>query len=370
MSREQKRGIIVICVALILFIYGRAYLREDESKANIEALHEEYEERVEQDSIKIAPFDPNTVELAQLLEFGLSKYEALSIIRYRAAGKVFNIKEEVIGCYGISDSLYFALEPYIVIGEEFKYKPKEYNNDYQQQKYESRSSYKSTKREPSVAISKFLVDTVGIEYLQAIGALTLRQAEVFVKWRDMSGIHSMEELRECYVVSEECAAKLERYIIFTPRIAEKEQPKELVDLNRADIAELISVSGIGEKSALAILDFRDALGGFYSKEQLSQIKIITESNYEKIIQQILVDSCDISKIDINFASAKKLSTHPYIESKQLRRLLKHRQLKGGWRTLEEMIEDNIFTKEEAQRVRPYLLFSELSEFRATTNIQE
>ncbi|MFI3247738.1 MAG: helix-hairpin-helix domain-containing protein [Rikenellaceae bacterium] len=350
----HHRGIIVICVILLLFILGRAFLREVEDKTKRENNYETYGEA---DSLQISPFDPNTVELAELLSFGLTKYEALSIIQYRSSGRIFNIKEEVIGCYAISDSLYFILEPYIVIGEEFRYKPRVYSDNYQK----SSNSY-SSKKEPALAISKFHVDTVGVEYLRAIGALTIRQAEVFVKWRDMSGIHSMEELRECYVVSDECAQRLEPYIIFSPREVKRDEPKGLIDLNRADIAELISIYGVGEKSALAILDYRDQLGGFYSMEQLSEIKVITESNYEKIIQQILVDSCDISKIDVNFASAKKLSGHPYIEPKRLRKLLKQRQLKGGWRTLEEMIEDNIFTEEEAQRVRPYLQFNELGEF--------
>ncbi|MFI3289515.1 MAG: helix-hairpin-helix domain-containing protein [Rikenellaceae bacterium] len=356
-SPEYQRGVVVICVAIILYIFGRACVRE----AELVSIPQELQDKIQQDSIY--SFDPNTVELAELLGFGLSKSEALSIIRYRSAGKVFNIKEEVIGCYGISDSLYFALEPYIVIGEEFRYKNREYSQDFYSKK-ESPSSYKSITKKNTIAPSKFLVDTVSVKYLEAIGALTARQSEVFVKWRDMSGIHSMEELRECYVVSEESAQMLEPYIIFTKRKTAEERRAEKVpvDLNRADIAELISVSGIGEKSALAILDFRDALGGFYSVEQLSQIKIITESNYEKIIQQIMIDSCDISKIDVNFASAKELSGHPYIGSKQLRKLLKQRQLKGGWRTLEEMIEDKIFTTEEAQQVRPYLLFSELGEF--------
>jgi hypothetical protein len=69
-----------------------------------------------------------------------------------------------------------------------------------------------------------------------------------------------------------------------------------------------------------------------------------------------VDSCDIVKIDINFAPAKLLGRHPYISDKNLRKLLKLRQLKGGWNNTRELIDDKIVTSEEAARLAPYLLF--------------
>ena len=40
----------------------------------------------------------------------------------------------------------------------------------------------------------------------------------------------------------------------------------------------------------------------------------------------------------------------------LRKLLKARQLKGGWSTAEELIEQHIMTREEAARLAPYLVF--------------
>ncbi len=336
---------VLLTLGFLVIKYGRQVKDEDVAEQTNVVMGER------SGVCELREFDPNTVELRELLSFGLSRFEALSILRYRASGKVFNIKEEVIGCYGISDSLYFALEPYIVIGEEFQYKKRSYETLY--------SAPKATAKPKPLSPSPFLVDTVSEKYLVAIGALTPRQAEVFVRWRDMSGIHTFEELAACYVVSQERAEWLKPHVIFTPRevkVAAKSQVKTLVDLNKADTTELKSVYGIGSKTANAIVEYRERLGGFYSKEQLSEIKIITESNFEKIITQISVDSCDISKININFATAKQLSRHPYFTNLKIRKLLKIKQLKGGWSTLEEITEDNIFTEEEAQRVRPYLHF--------------
>ncbi len=351
LHKNEAKGAAALILIILLFVGAEYFYRYIKRQELVEKVAEHKPTGV--DSIVLFPFDPNIAKLPELMSLGLTKQEAVSIIRYREYGKVFRIKEDLFTCYGISDSLYYALEPYIEIGEEYRIKRKE--------EYESSSNnsnyYRQRQARELLPISKFRVDTVGAEYLVAVGALTRRQAAVFVKWRDMSGIYDIEELKACYVVSDSLAYALEPYAIFSLAPGSGVD-NALVDINKADSAELRSVYGIGEKSVVAIMNYREKLGGFYSVEQLSELGVVTESNYLKIIKQISCDSCDISKIDVNFASAKTMKGHPYIAPLRLRRLLKVRELKGGWSTVEEMIEDDIFTVEEATRLRPYLLFEE------------
>jgi competence ComEA-like helix-hairpin-helix protein len=131
----------------------------------------------------------------------------------------------------------------------------------------------------------------------------------------------------------------------------------LTDLNTADSAALVAVSGIGALTAQRIIEYRARLGGFADAAQLAEIRGMTEQNYERIIQQIFVDPAEIQKIDINFAPAKSLATHPYIRAEALRKLLKQRQLKGGWRTAGELETEHIFSREELEKLGPYLLFN-------------
>ena len=154
------------------------------------------------------------------------------------------------------------------------------------------------------------------------------------------------------IIGDSAGRRLAAYAIFPERRRPLRDP---VELNTADSATLRSVSGIGEKTVGAILDYRRRLGGFCRAEQLAEVKGVTESNYERIVKQISVDSCRISKI-INFATPKAMAAHPYIPPRMLRKIVKQRQLKGGWSTLEELIEDDILTREEAARLRPYLRF--------------
>ena len=292
------------------------------------------------DSVVLRHFDPNTATLDELLALGLSKHEAVSLLKYRAAGKVFRIPEDLALCYGIGDSLYRQLAPWVRIGRKYAIAPEEYRTG-------------RILPEP-LAPQPFRIDTVSVRYLRAIGALSKRQAGAFIRWRDLSGIYDMEELRDCYVVSDSVASALEPYVIFPER---NPRPiEEPVELNTADSAALRSVSGIGPKTVVSILVYRERLGGFLRAEQLAEVPGVTERNYEKILKQIYCDSCKIRKIDINFASPKVLGRHPYIAPQALRKLLKARQLKGGWNTAGELVEQNILTREEAARLAPYLQF--------------
>lgn len=302
--------------------------------------------------LHLVTFDPNEVTYEELREMGLRKWTAHAIVKYRAAGKIFRIPEDVATCYGITDSLYRRLKPYITIGEAYRYTPIPRRH--------SAFRRDSLSRRPLLTLSPFRIDTVGVAYLRAVGALTKRQAEVFVRWRDLRGIYDLEELKECYTVSDSVADVLAPYIIFPERERKSLAAEELpVDLNRADTATLRRIYGIGAKTAANIVRYRQNLGGFYRKEQLSEVPGINEANYEKILTQIFVDSCDISKIDINFAPSSEIARHPYVSPRSLRKILKHRQLKGGWSTAEEFYKDDILKEEERERLRPYLLFGPL-----------
>ena len=84
--------------------------------------------------------------------------------------------------------------------------------------------------------------------------------------------------------------------------------------------------------------------------------VVTERNWERMKEQIWADSCAIRKIDINFVAPNAVARHPYITPRTLRKILRNRQLKGGWSTIEDMVEDNTLTNEEAGRLAPYLHF--------------
>ena len=297
---------------------------------------------------QLKSFDPNIADYRTMIDAGLPRNVAVSLIKWREAGKVYRIKEDVALCYGITDSLYFALEPYITIGEEYRIKPRN-----------EQANERATTPTRTIEYKPFKIDTASAEYLHTLG-FSVRQAELVVRYRDMiGGYRNMAEFEECYAVDSTMATLLCPYIIFEERDTSRTSYTTLelpVDINSADSATLVRLRGIGSKSAIHIIRYRELLGGYYSKSQISELEVVTEENFHKILPQIWCDSAKIKKIFINFARSNELEVHPYISNLMLKRIVNYRELKGGWSTIEEMIESNIFSDEEAARIAPYLDF--------------
>ena len=66
-------------------------------------------------SIILQPFDPNTADSTTLVHLGLRPWMARSVMRYREKGGRFRQKEDFRNVYGMTDSLYAALEQYVQI---------------------------------------------------------------------------------------------------------------------------------------------------------------------------------------------------------------------------------------------------------------
>lgn len=347
-AKQHIRGVLLLLPLVVAIIVVMMVARPKDRYSDPETRPSK--EQIERcDTVAFQEFDPNTADYRTLVAAGLPRDIAVGIIRWREAGKVYRVKEDIALCYNMTDSLYFLLEPYIIIGKEYQFQPKEFESEINE----------ATR--VTIEVRPFSLDTVGIGYLQGIG-FTRRQAELVIKYRDMiGGYRSIEEFEECYAVDSAMAARLRPYIIFPPRDTLKPYVKERVefpiDLNSADSVMLCKVAGIGAKSASHILFYRELLGGYHSVSQILELKVVTEENFQRILPQIYCDSAKIKKININFARPKELEVHPYISNRMLRQIINNRELKGGWSNLEEMIEDDIFSAEEAARIAPYLDFS-------------
>ena len=53
-----------------------------------------------------------------------------------------------------------------------------------------------------------------------------------------------------------------------------------------DRADLIALSGVGEKTAAAIIAHRDSIGGYTSVEQLKDVKGIGPAKYAELEKQV------------------------------------------------------------------------------------
>lgn len=72
-------------------------------------------------------------------------------------------------------------------------------------------------------------------------------------------------------------------------IATQGNSKGKINLNKADLSSLQTISGVGAKRAQDILDYRDSQGGFKTIDDLKNVSGIGEKTLEKLRQDVTID---------------------------------------------------------------------------------
>ena len=114
----------------------------------------------------------------------------------------------------------------------------------------------------------------------------------------------------------------------------------ILDLNVADSVALVELPQIGEVMASRIHRYRSRLGGFVSLGQLYEIKGMDTLRFETIKPYILLETKDITKINVNRDEFKTLLRHPYLDYEQVKAIVNHRERKGlikDWTQLKGII---------------------------------
>lgn len=174
MSTTQKRNIVVAALLILVISIAIMALREPATHyygSNTETS----ETSVIYDTNEIKLIEPNRASLQELRAIGLDNKVAVSIIRYRSAGKVFRIKEELALCYEMTDSIYNAIEKHIIIDKEFQYKKQTFKN-------EESTPYKTAKKNSvkfPIDINKADLET--LQHVKGIGEATASEIIAYRK---------------------------------------------------------------------------------------------------------------------------------------------------------------------------------------------
>lgn len=130
----------------------------------------------------------------------------------------------------------------------------------------------------------------------------------------------------------------------------------IFDINTADTVQLNALRGIGSKLSARIVKFRDALGGFYSADQYSEIYGLDSLALSELRRYGRVQSAP-RKIAINTATAQELNQHPYFRNRKLNEVIvRYREQHGPFASAEAMKEIRILDEGTLRRMVPYLAF--------------
>lgn len=131
-----------------------------------------------------------------------------------------------------------------------------------------------------------------------------------------------------------------------------------VDINAADSLAWIALPGIGPATARRILSFREKLGGFVSERQLMEVYGIDTQRIRNLLEdgRLRMEKGVYRRIPLASATRELLDAHPYISRNQAKVLIAYRQQHNGIRGEAEFRQIAAFSRQEANRILPYLDF--------------
>lgn len=206
---------------------------------------------------------------------------------------------------------------------------------------------------------KFDPNKVSKSELKNLG-FSKKQINTLINYRQKGGLFfKKEDLLKIYGVEKEQFKILDPYIIIEAKnkqedVITKNVINELLELNTASKEDLLRLKGIGDSFADRIIKYRDLLGGYYEKEQVLEVYGMDSSRYFGFSQNVIIDTNQINKMNLNEADFKLLIRHPYLNKYKTRAILKYRELEGGFTKIEQIHQNNLILKEDFFKLRPYL----------------
>lgn len=139
-------------------------------------------------AICMQQFDPNTADSSTLVHLGLKPWQASNMLKYRAKGGRYRKTEDLKRLYGMTDSMYLALLPYVVIDtlaiDRWR--------DSVRIAADSVPRYVSHKRDTILNLRT--ADTTELKMIKGIGSYRAKQ---IIRYREqLGGFASVEQLRE------------------------------------------------------------------------------------------------------------------------------------------------------------------------------
>ena len=192
---------------------------------------------------------------------------------------------------------------------------------------------------PAPESFRFNPNTASVEDFCRLG-FTPKQAEAIDAYRKKGGkFHRKSDFAKSYVVSDSIYRRLEKYIDIP-----------LLDLNTADSTALDDLPGIGGWYASKIIEYRNSLGGYSSKEQLLEIYRFDQQKYDALKDLVTIKAPYVYPLWT--LPADSLQKHPYIRNYEIARaivMFREHNPPDSW-TIENLRTAGIISPESARRM--------------------
>lgn len=292
MTAEQWLGVVVLVVLVVgtLMVVKRFQPpKEDETvwvNDSTKSQFADYQEK--QDSIRKAQwrrqrdtiairmqvFDPNTADSSTLVHLGFKPWQAKNMVKYRAAGGKYRKPEDLKKLYGMTDSMYQALTPYIYIAREEI-------DSVAVDSLRKDSLPRWEEENKDTILNLRTADTVELKMIHGIGSYRARQ---IVRYREqLGGFVSVEQVLEAKGMENvDADSLLAHFWIDSVKI-------EAMNVNSVGVQRLSRHPYLRFEQAQAIYELRRKKIRLDSIQQLQQIECISAETLEKIAPYLNFD---------------------------------------------------------------------------------
>lgn len=288
LTGEQWLGLLILGVIIAVTLVGMKYLQPAEEPTILveDSIKTDFKDyQTKQDSlykakwkktykrdtiaIRMQVFDPNTVDSMTLLHLGFKPWQAKNMLKYRAKGGKYRKKEDLKKLYGMTDSMYLALTPYIYIKDSIVVDSARIDSV----RTDSLPKWKSTKKDTILNLRT--ADTTELKLIRGIGSY---RAKMIVRYREqLGGYAQVEQIMEARGMDKVIADSILPHFYIDSVVVNK------IPINHIRPEVLQRHPYLNFEQAKAIYEYRRKHIRIKSAEELKKIKGLSPTDIEKIL---------------------------------------------------------------------------------------
>ena len=227
---------------------------------------------------RLSSHNPNAMTKNDWEQLGLSKHVILTIMHYRAAGGKFRKKEDLKKIYGLNDSAYHHIEPYLILPVPVK----------QQKKPETKvMDANTTDNKDKIVVSrvkKLEINRADSADFVRFRGITPVLARRIIRYRALlGGFAGKQQLLEVYGLNETIYRMMEDRVTVDPSRVRK------INVNHCTEKKLAKHPYLTGYEAKAIIFYRSQHQQINSLPVLVKEKILPEQVFRKISPYLEID---------------------------------------------------------------------------------
>lgn len=224
-------------------------------------------------AIRMQMFDPNTVDSNTLVHLGFKPWQAKNLLKYRAKGGKYRKAEDLKRLYGMTDSMYQTLQPYICIELENLEVDSLANDSLRVDttRYATMPGWPHVKKDTILNLRT--ADTTELKMIRGIGSYRAKQ---IVRYREaLGGFVRVEQLLEVEGMEAVADSVLKHFVLDSAKV-------EQLNVNVMSVRQLSKHPYLRFEDAKAIYELRRRKIRLDSIEQLYDLEGLSEETIKKV----------------------------------------------------------------------------------------